>query len=120
MNGTITAVGEPEAVRAALPPEAESVDLGGRTVVPGLIDAHQHFAATAETMSWIDLRYPAVASIEQILVLLYVHHLQGAEIGRILGVSESRVSQLLTGVRRTLKERLDAYDRGNEPRTKAA
>jgi len=66
----------------------------------------------------------AIASLsereQQILVLLYVHHLQGAEIGRILGVSESRVSQLLTGVRRTLKERVDAYDRGNEPRTKAA
>ncbi len=47
---------------------------------------------------------------QQILVLLYVHHLQGAEIGRILGVSESRVSQLLSGIRRTLRERIDAYD----------
>ncbi len=57
---------------------------------------------------------------QQILVLLYVHHLQGAEIGRVLGVSESRVSQLLSGVRRTLKDRLDSYDRGTEPRSKAA
>ena len=47
---------------------------------------------------------------QQILVLLYVHHLQGAEIGRILGVCESRVSQLLSGIRRTLKYRIDAYD----------
>jgi RNA polymerase sigma factor for flagellar operon FliA len=47
---------------------------------------------------------------QQILVLLYVHHLQGAEIGRILGVSESRVSQLLSGIRRTLKARMEAYD----------
>jgi predicted amidohydrolase YtcJ len=53
-----------------MPPGSEEVDLGGRTVVPGLIDAHQHLVATAETMSWIDLRYPAVSSIEQILLLL--------------------------------------------------
>ena len=57
---------------------------------------------------------------QQILVLLYVHHLQGAEIGRILGVSESRVSQLLSGVRRTLKERMDAYDHGTGGLRKAA
>jgi DNA-directed RNA polymerase specialized sigma subunit len=43
-------------------------------------------------------------------MLLYVHHLQGAEIGRILGVSESRVSQLLSGIRRTLRDRIDFYD----------
>lgn len=66
----------------------------------------------------------AVASLgereRQILVLLYVHHLQGAEIGRILGVSESRVSQLLSGIRRVLKERIDAYDSGNTPRQRRA
>ena len=56
----------------------------------------------------------------QILVLLYVHHLQGAEIGRILGVSESRVSQLLSGIRRVLKERIDAYDSGSTPRQRRA
>jgi RNA polymerase sigma factor (sigma-70 family) len=46
---------------------------------------------------------------QQILVLLHVHHLQGAEIGCILGVSESRVSQLLSGIRHTLKARMEAY-----------
>ena len=44
----------------------------------------------------------------------------GAEIGRILGVSESRVSQLLSSVRRTLKERMDAYDQGTGGLRKAA
>ena len=53
-------------------------------------------------------------------MLLYVHHLQGAEIGRILGVSESRVSQLLSGIRRVLKERIDAYDSGSTPRQRRA
>jgi RNA polymerase sigma factor (sigma-70 family) len=58
----------------------------------------------------------AIASLsereQKILMLLYVHHLQGAEIGRILGVSEFRVSQLLSGIRRTLRDRIDFYDEG--------
>jgi DNA-directed RNA polymerase specialized sigma subunit len=39
-----------------------------------------------------------------------VHHLQGAEIGRILGVSESRISQILAAIRRKLKDAIDAYE----------
>jgi hypothetical protein len=33
----------------------------------------------------------------------------------VLGVSESRVSQLLSGIRRTLRDHLDAYDGMREP-----
>jgi RNA polymerase sigma factor for flagellar operon FliA len=50
---------------------------------------------------------------QKVLVLFHVHQLTGAEIGRELGVTESRVSQILAGVRVTLRERLDAYDRGS-------
>jgi hypothetical protein len=39
------------------------VDLGGRVVVPGFIDAHNHFLATAEALSSVDLRYPDTSSI---------------------------------------------------------
>lgn len=45
-----------------------------------------------------------------ILVLLYVEHLQGAEIGRILGVSESRISQILASIRRSLRDHIRSYD----------
>ena len=44
------------------------------------------------------------------LTFVHVHELQGAEIGRILGVSESRVSQILAGIRRKLKDEVEAYD----------
>ena len=45
-----------------------------------------------------------------ILSLVHVQELPGAEIGRMLGVSESRVSQILAGIRRKLKDQLDSYD----------
>ena len=46
----------------------------------------------------------------QVLALVHVQEVPGAEIGRLLGVSESRVSQILSGIRTKLKHHLDAYD----------
>jgi RNA polymerase sigma factor FliA len=46
----------------------------------------------------------------QILALVHIQELPGAEIGRLLDVSESRVSQILSGIRIKLKRQLDAYD----------
>jgi RNA polymerase sigma factor for flagellar operon FliA len=66
----------------------------------------------------------AIASLSEreqtILVLLYVKQLQGAEVGRLLGVSESRVSQILGSIRRQLKEQIDLYDSVTPPRRRAA
>ncbi|MGC1753227.1 MAG: amidohydrolase family protein [Trebonia sp.] len=44
----ITAVGEDAAVLARAAPDARVVDLGGRTVIPGLIDNHNHFVRATE------------------------------------------------------------------------
>ena len=46
----------------------------------------------------------------EVLALVHVQEVAGAEIGLMLGVSESRVSQILSGVRGKLKLQLDAYD----------
>ena len=46
-----------------------------------------------------------------VLALHHVHHLQGSEIGEALGVSESRVSQILSAIRAKLREQVEAYDR---------
>jgi RNA polymerase sigma factor for flagellar operon FliA len=71
-----------------------------------------------------DVLRKAIASLgereQTILVLLYVKHLQGAEVGRILGISESRVSQILSSIRRTLKDRIDHYDEVAPPLRRAA
>ncbi len=41
-DGKIMAMGSADEVRDAVGPSAEWTDLGGRTVVPGLIDSHNH------------------------------------------------------------------------------
>ncbi len=51
-------------------PGARQVDVGGRTVVPGLVDAHNHFLATGEMLATLDVRYPAVASVDDLVAAL--------------------------------------------------
>jgi RNA polymerase sigma factor for flagellar operon FliA len=46
----------------------------------------------------------------QILTLLHVHHMKGAEIGQMMGFSESRVSQILAGIRTKLRDKVAAYE----------
>jgi RNA polymerase sigma factor FliA len=47
---------------------------------------------------------------QEICVLLYVKHLTLREVGQVLGVSESRVSQLHSGLRTKLRERLQGHE----------
>ena len=47
---------------------------------------------------------------QQICVLLYVKHLTLREVGQVLGITESRVSQLHSGIRRKLRERLHGHE----------
>ncbi|GAA3204027.1 amidohydrolase [Nonomuraea roseoviolacea subsp. carminata] len=61
-DGRILAVGREQDVLAAAGPGAEVVDAGGRSVVPGFIDPHNHLLSTAETLVAVDARYPAVGS----------------------------------------------------------
>ncbi|GIV01101.1 MAG: amidohydrolase [Actinomycetota bacterium] len=65
----IAVVGTDEEVLRALP-EAERIDLGGGTLLPGFIDAHNHFLATGESLGWLDVRYPGVASVEDLVAAL--------------------------------------------------
>src|SRR5690242_1763686 len=45
-----------------------------------------------------------------VLALIHIHELPGAEVGRMLGVSESRISQILSAVRGKLRAELERYD----------
>jgi hypothetical protein len=51
-------------------PDALEEDIGGGTVVPGFVDAHNHFLSTGESLASIDLRYPTVESGDALLGLV--------------------------------------------------
>lgn len=57
-DGKILAVGSNDEVRALAAAQSRIVDLGGRTVIPGLIDSHIHAIRAAQSfateVSWID------------------------------------------------------------------
>ena len=63
----IVAVGPEEEVRAAAPAGARHVDLAGRTVLPGFVDAHNHLAFTGAELTQIDVRFPGVDSIASLV-----------------------------------------------------
>lgn len=69
VDDRVAAVG-PAADLAEQFPRARVVDVEGRTVLPGFIDAHNHFLATGESLASADVRYPGVASLEDLLATI--------------------------------------------------
>lgn len=51
-SGRIVAVGEAAELQARLPPDAERIDLEGRVVLPGFVDAHCHLELSATHLSY--------------------------------------------------------------------
>jgi predicted amidohydrolase YtcJ len=65
-SGRIVAVGTTTDIRARAGARTQVIDLGGRTVTPGLIDAHVHFSG-ADALYSVDLSDPAISSIDDVL-----------------------------------------------------
>ena len=73
-RGRILAVGSAAEVASATPRNAVRVDLGGRTVLPGLIDAHTHLEGTALHLAhFADCHVPPHSDIPGILCSLREH-----------------------------------------------
>jgi hypothetical protein len=65
-GGHIIAVGDLDPILDDYP-KAAKIDLRGRTMVPGFIDPHNHYLSTGESMASLDLRYPAIASVKDLV-----------------------------------------------------
>jgi RNA polymerase sigma factor FliA len=91
--------------------EDASLEIGDTIEAPVGEHSPERASLQSERMAVIREAIAGLSEREQkVLTLIHVHELQGAEVGRMLGVSESRVSQILAGVRSTLKARLEEYD----------
>lgn len=62
----IAAVGRATDILPLAGPGTEVIDLDGRLLLPGFIDAHVHLAAYGASLGEVDCRYPAVKSIRDI------------------------------------------------------
>ena len=62
-GGRILAVGSAASVRPLAGPGARVIDLRGRSLLPGLIDAHAHFTGVGEASAAIDCKAPGMQSI---------------------------------------------------------
>lgn len=62
----VLAVGTEDEVAAPFA-DAERIEVEGATVVPGFIDAHNHFLATGESLASVDVRFPVVGSTADLI-----------------------------------------------------
>jgi RNA polymerase sigma factor for flagellar operon FliA len=95
---------------------AETEDEGGVERVEMLHSGDErlrpeHAAMLSDTKRAFREAFETLTTREQeICVLLYVKHLTLREVGEVLGVTESRVSQLHSGIRSKLRQRLHGHE----------
>ena len=72
-GGKIVAVGAKDAVLGHAGPATRQIDMAGRTLLPGFIDAHGHFANALQVVGWANIQRPpagpvtSIASLQQVL-----------------------------------------------------
>jgi len=71
--GRIVAVGAKAEVMAHVGPAKQQLDLAGRALLPGFIDAHGHFANALQVVGWANIQRPpagpvtSIADLQQVL-----------------------------------------------------
>nr|Q68AP4.1 RecName: Full=N-substituted formamide deformylase; Flags: Precursor [Arthrobacter pascens]BAD37143.1 N-substituted formamide deformylase [Arthrobacter pascens] len=72
-GGRIAIVGTETEVRGAAAPDAEVLDVSGKTVVPGFIDAHNHLSVAAFAPDSVDCSTPPLATLDEVLEVIERH-----------------------------------------------
>lgn len=72
-GGRIASLGAEAEVQASALPGTEVYDAGGRTVVPGFIDAHNHLSVAAFEPIAVDCSTPPLASLDEVLAAIEGH-----------------------------------------------
>ena len=67
LGDRIAHIGDAASARAWAHPGAEEIDLGGATLLPGFIEAHNHMIMYGQTLATIDARYPRITSISALV-----------------------------------------------------
>jgi len=66
-HGRIVAVGSNDAIRRLIGPKTDVIQLHGRAVLPGLIDAHTHIEGIADYHRMLDLHIPPLKDVDEVL-----------------------------------------------------
>jgi predicted amidohydrolase YtcJ len=80
-GGRILAVGDAAAVMPLAGPASQVVNLKGRTLLPGFIDAHGHFANALQVVAWANIQRPPAGPVTDIATLGRVLVAHAAQIG---------------------------------------
>jgi UDP-GlcNAc:undecaprenyl-phosphate GlcNAc-1-phosphate transferase len=70
LDERILAAGTIEDCRAAAGRGANEIDLGGRTLMPGFVDAHTHPLMLGQCAAWVDCAPPEVTTIDALVTAL--------------------------------------------------
>lgn len=91
----ISAVGTTEEIRKMLNRDAQIVDLHGKTVLPGLIDAHMHLFLYGNTLIHVNCKDPVISSVEELLERIreIVAEAPAGKIIRAFGFNEVMVEE---------------------------
>lgn len=105
-GGKVAAVGAEPEVRAAASADAEVLDLGGRTMVPGFIDAHNHLSIAAFAPESVDCSTPPLATMDEVLAAIEKHcqDLPAGQWVRGMGFHDSQIREQRNPTRYELDE----------------
>ena len=65
-DGIIEQVGTTAEISTLITDSTAVVDLAGRTLIPGFVDAHGHFPGSGQTAFTVDLNSPPIGDTESI------------------------------------------------------